>query len=87
MNATVTKVRQTRLGIKRYIWRTSMDEAVRGYPKGPSKNLPLSHNHYKREGKIFYYDSKDGPVPEDGHAGMPINCRCYAEPVLDDLFQ
>ncbi len=87
LNASVTRVRQTRLGIKRYKWRCSMDESVRGYPKPGKKAVPLDRNHWKREGKIFYYSAEDGPVPEDGHPGMPVRCRCYAEPVLDDLFE
>jgi len=37
--------------------------------------------HAAREGQIFEWDNP----PEDGHPGEPINCRCGAEPVLDDL--
>lgn len=37
--------------------------------------------HRQREGQIFSWDKP----PADGHPGVPINCRCYAEPVLDDV--
>lgn len=37
--------------------------------------------HRQREGQIFSWDKP----PPDGHPGAPINCRCYAEPVLDDV--
>lgn len=37
--------------------------------------------HALREGKIFRWDAP----PPDGHPGQPINCRCYAEPVLEDV--
>lgn len=35
--------------------------------------------HAEREGVIFAWDNP----PSDGHPGQPINCRCYAEPLLD----
>ncbi len=37
--------------------------------------------HALREGRIFRWDQP----PNDGHPGQPINCRCYAEPVLEDV--
>ncbi len=64
----VQKARQTNLGIKRYIWRTSRDERVRP-------------EHADREGEIFEWSDP----PEDGHPGQPINCRCTAEPMLEEL--
>lgn len=39
--------------------------------------------HRDREGKIFEWDKP----PSDGHPGQPINCRCTAEPVLDDVLK
>lgn len=64
----LAKLRQEDLGVKAYIWRTSLDERVR-----PS--------HAAREGKRFSWDNP----PEDGHPGQPINCRCVADPVLEEL--
>lgn len=37
--------------------------------------------HDDREGDEFDWSDP----PEDGHPGEPINCRCWPEPVLDDL--
>jgi len=70
LNGSISKLRQTNLGVGRYVWRTSLDERVR-----PA--------HISREGKIFSWDEP----PSDGHPGEPINCRCYAEPVLEDLIE
>lgn len=35
--------------------------------------------HADREGEVFSWDDP----PSDGHPGEPINCRCYAEPVIE----
>ena len=37
--------------------------------------------HNARDDKKFAWDKP----PSDGHPGEPINCRCYAEPVFDNL--
>ena len=39
--------------------------------------------HAMREGQIFSWDRP----PPDGHPGQPINCRCYAEPVIEDVLK
>ena len=39
--------------------------------------------HSEREGEEFAWDDP----PEDGHPGEPINCRCYAEPVLKEILE
>lgn len=36
--------------------------------------------HVAREGRTFSWDDP----PDDGHPGEPINCRCFAEPVVSD---
>jgi SPP1 gp7 family putative phage head morphogenesis protein len=41
----------------------------------------VREEHAAREGKEFAWNDP----PDDGHPGEAINCRCYAEPVLDDL--
>lgn len=41
----------------------------------------VRNSHAAREGKVFAWSDP----PEDGHPGEPIQCRCYAEPVLEDL--
>lgn len=67
-NGQLNQLRQQDVGLKRYRWRTALDERVRP-------------EHANREGKVFSWDSP----PSDGHPGQPINCRCYAEPVVEDL--
>ena len=37
--------------------------------------------HEEREGEVFSWDEP----PPDGHPGQPIQCRCYAEPIFEDL--
>lgn len=73
--------RQTEIGVSRFVWRTSEDERVR-----PS--------HRERDGMTFSWDApieiqleeKNLTVDKiEGYPGRPINCRCTAEPVLDDL--
>ena len=41
----------------------------------------VRNSHREREGKEFDWSNP----PSDGHPGEPINCRCFAEPVLDDI--
>ncbi len=70
LNGQITRKRQTNLGIKSYIWRTSGDDRVR-----PS--------HDDNDGEIFRWDQ---PPAETGHPGQDINCRCTPEPNFEDLF-
>lgn len=69
LNGQITQLRQTDLGITRYIWRTSLDERVRD-------------SHAAQEGQIYSWDD---PPEETGHPGFQFQCRCTAEPILDDL--
>lgn len=77
----LSRIRQTQLGITRYVWRTSKDERVRD-------------SHEEREGKVFEWgrdiqeqlEEQGLKVDDvDGHPGAPFNCRCTPEPVLEDL--
>lgn len=77
-NGELTKNRQTGLGIKKYKWSTSLDERVRGNPTGLYPKAKPSH--WDREGKVFSWDDP----PEDGHPGMPFNCRCVPIAVFED---
>lgn len=79
MSGTLNRLRYTKMGVTRYIWRTMEDERVLGNPNGPYANYKPSH--YAREGKIF---SLNQPTV-DGFPGEAMHCRCYAEPILDDL--
>jgi SPP1 gp7 family putative phage head morphogenesis protein len=81
LNADLTERRQTAAGVTEYIWRTSLDERVRGNPTGLYPKAEPSH--WDREGKTFQWSKP----PSDGHPGQPINCRCTAEPVLSGLVE
>lgn len=79
VTARVGEHRQRALGVVRYRWVTSRDERVRGNPAGRYPDARPSH--HARDGKVFDWSA----APDDGHPGEPINCRCIAEPVLDDI--
>ena len=66
---TLNKTRQENVGITRYIWRASRDSRV-------------SDEHKAHDGKVFEWAKPPSP---DGHPGDRPNCRCYAEPYLQDL--
>jgi len=76
-NGNLTRIRQERVGIKEYTWRTSLDERVRGNPSGRYPNARPSH--FAREGKKFKYKKP----PPGGNPGEPVQCRCTAEPVIE----
>lgn len=65
----VTKVRQESLGVTEFIWRTVGDERVRD-------------EHVSLNGRKFKWSEG---APGEGIPGEPVNCRCYADPVLDDI--
>jgi len=71
-NTYLNLARATSIGSKKYIWRTSGDADVR-------------ESHKKMNGKEFFWNKP--PTLEDGMTGHPgtfPNCRCYAEPILED---
>lgn len=79
VTAQVGEHRQRALGLTRYRWVTARDERVRGNPAGRYPDARPSH--FARDGKVFSWDD----APEGGHPGEDYNCRCIAEPILDDI--
>lgn len=77
----ITEARHKSLGIDKFIWRTSLDERVRGNPGGKYPPRKGQHNHWDLEGKVFSY----GNGAPYGGPGRDFQCRCTAEPYLDDL--
>lgn len=69
LNAALTQARHEDVGIKKYMWSTSLDERVRD-------------SHADKEGQIFEYAN---PPADTGHPGHDFNCRCVQIPVLDDI--
>ena len=69
LNAALTQARHEDVGIKKYMWSTSLDERVRD-------------SHADKEGQIFEYAN---PPADTGNPGHGVNCRCVAIPVFDDV--
>lgn len=69
LNAALTQARHEDIGIKKYMWSTSLDERVRD-------------SHADKEGLIFEYAN---PPADTGHPGHDFNCRCVAIPVFDEV--
>lgn len=72
----VNHARQREIGITRFIWRTVGDQRVRD-----------EHDELQAESESEPFRFDDPPETDDGPAlpGQPIQCRCYAEPVFEDL--
>ena len=68
-NARLNEFRQKESGIERYIWRTVQDERVRD-----------THRD-ELDGEVFYWNDP----PSEGHPGEPIQCRCWPDPIFDEL--
>ena len=72
--AQVNQDRQEALGVTAFIWRGVLDQRERD-------------SHRALEGEQFDWD--DPPVDEETGEpitpGSAIQCRCFAEPVLDDI--
>lgn len=79
LTSSLTELRNKAAGIDEYIWRTSRDQRVVGAPGNDNKPTRAHGDHFKREGKKYSYSNP----PADGNPGQPIQCRCYAEPVID----
>jgi len=76
LNANLNEARQRKAGLDKFVWRTAKDNRVR--------------ETHKLEGQIFYWTkdkSEDGKSKPHGNLnpGMDYNCRCFAEPYLDDF--
>lgn len=69
LNGQLTEERQTEVGVTQYVWRTSLDDRVRP-------------EHEAHEGQTYEWED---PPAGTGHPGESILCRCWAEPILDDL--
>jgi SPP1 gp7 family putative phage head morphogenesis protein len=69
---SLNHARQREMGVERFIWRAVGDERTRA-------------EHAELDGETFSYDD---PPEIDGEEALPseqVNCRCWAEPIFDDL--
>lgn len=80
LSGALNSARQQSVGVESYIWRTAKDRRVVGDPNGlyPTPTA-RHHDHFEREGVEYRWDTP----PPGGHPGEEIQCRCYAEPVLN----
>jgi SPP1 gp7 family putative phage head morphogenesis protein len=75
LNGALEEYRQKNLGLKRYRWRTSEDSRVRP-------------DHDRLEGQIFDWSNPpivDRRTGRRAHPKRDFQCRCWAEPILDDI--
>jgi SPP1 gp7 family putative phage head morphogenesis protein len=75
-NGQLTRLRHKNVGITEYKWQTSLDERVRGNPAGRYPKARPSH--WARQDKRFSYKKP----PSGGAPGEPVQCRCWAEPII-----
>ncbi len=87
LNGQLNAQRQQDLGVTHFYWRTSEDERVRGNPGGKYPRANPSHWLRGKEGqnRFAYADPPKGKNGEKELPGVPIRCRCTAEPDLEDL--
>lgn len=86
LNAALTEARQKRIGVEEYIWQSVEDERVR-------------ENHRVLDGKICRWDdptvyrnpgetewrSRSSIGAFVGHPGEDYQCRCFAEPRMEEI--
>ena len=56
---------------------------IRRYRWQSSGDERVRDEHRALDGKVFSWDDP----PEEGHPGTPIQCRCWADPVVEDLLE
>lgn len=68
------KMRQQNAGIDSYIWRAAMDERTR-------------EAHAEFDGNTYTWaeGAGDGSAEEGTHPGEAVQCRCWAEPILQEV--
>ena len=84
INGQVTAARHRALGVTRFKWISVGDERVRGNPTGLYPKAEPSH--FARNGKRYAYaDPPKGKNGESELPGVPVRCRCFGTPIMDDL--
>jgi SPP1 gp7 family putative phage head morphogenesis protein len=86
-NADIAQLRQENIGVTKYVWRTSRDERVRPSHKvmeGKTCIWSDQTSYLNTDGKKRKRSSLD-PSGVELHPGKDYQCRCTAEPVLEDI--
>lgn len=93
-NANLTEERQVRAGITKYIWHNVGGIRVRGMPGGLYAKAVPSHAVMEDvicrwDDPTVYWNGKRWvqrtALMEKQHPGEAIQCRCWAEGILDDI--
>lgn len=97
LTSAVNKTRQSSIGVSMYIWHNMKDERVVGNPGGLYPKGNKAHgNHWIMEGVHCRWDDNTVYSADKGKTwkkrksempesipGWEIQCRCFAEPVID----
>ena len=92
----LTEKRSREIGLDTYVWKTALDERVRGNPKGRYPTAKPSH--WGAQNRVGIYGKGDvwlvngatvprGPNDPIGAPGMEIMCRCTASSRYEDLLK
>lgn len=54
---------------------------ITSYVWRTARDQRVRDEHRNRDGRKYDWSEP----PDEGHPGQPINCRCFAEPILDDI--
>lgn len=75
LNAQMARDSNYEIGVDRWRWRSMRDKAVRP-----------EHQHYDQASQRvpYSYSGQNGPQPPT-MPGREVQCRCYDEPVLEDI--
>lgn len=86
LNAQLTEIRQTRIGINEYIWNSVNDERVRDSHLALDGKICTWDNpsvYRERDSKEWVSRSLIGGY--EGHPGDDYQCRCFPEPILEEI--
>jgi len=85
LNGQLQQLRQTDIGITRYIWQTSRDERVRSSHRAMDTRSCVWHNSSVYIGSDNKHHSRSGIGGVESHPGQPIQCRCNASPDFSSI--
>ena len=88
----LTQARSEGIGVTHYVWRAVLDAETRpalGSKDFAEMNTLAKGSHRKLNGTVHAWSDPPiaAPTGERAHPGSIWNCRCWAEPVLDNLMQ